>query len=172
MAQRPLRRRRLSYYNYPERPQNNSRDGITHGDQCSAEYNNAAAHGYTEPGDQSSRERSCRDRTNNHRTSARDERPWTEFTFDVLYDKYKKPLNKILPSFDPRPLIKNAHLITGEDTIEALVTVNNFVPVGNALHFATSAPETSNHLRSGPVAAYWRQTGGQQGNQQKAKHKK
>ncbi|KAG9246256.1 hypothetical protein BJ878DRAFT_561427, partial [Calycina marina] len=66
----PKPQRRLSsHYNYSERPRNDSRGGAVHGDQSSAEYNNAAAHGYAEPGDQSSSEGSCRDTTNNHRTS-------------------------------------------------------------------------------------------------------
>jgi len=63
-------------------------------------------------------------------------RPWNDFTFDILCNKYKTSLNKTLTPFDPRRLIENAHLdeVAGEDTIEALVTVNNLLPVSNALH--------------------------------------
>ncbi|XMA12842.1 hypothetical protein WAI453_005633 [Rhynchosporium graminicola] len=65
--------------------------------------------------------------------------PWVDFAYDILCARYESSLRKTITRFDPCCLIANAHLdeVAGEDTIEALATVNNFMPVSNALH-ATS----------------------------------
>ncbi|KAH7418727.1 hypothetical protein BKA64DRAFT_207146 [Cadophora sp. MPI-SDFR-AT-0126] len=63
-------------------------------------------------------------------------RPWEDFRYDILYARYKSMLSKTIPEFDPCSLIHHAHFdeVAGEDSIEALVAVNNFLPVSNALH--------------------------------------
>ncbi|CZT44890.1 uncharacterized protein RSE6_05142 [Rhynchosporium secalis] len=66
-------------------------------------------------------------------------RPWVDFAYDILCARYESSLRMTITRFDHCCLIANAHLdeVAGEDTIEALATVNNFMPVSNALH-ATS----------------------------------
>ncbi|TVY89833.1 hypothetical protein LAWI1_G006186 [Lachnellula willkommii] len=79
-------------------------------------------------------------------------RQWDDFTFDALYLKYKSSLSKPIPLYDPIQRIKRARLddIVNEDTVTALVTVNNILPVSNALY------ETKKGLHYGPGSKIFR----------------
>jgi len=65
-------------------------------------------------------------------------RIWRDFTFNKLYAKYKTSLSKQITPYDPAQLIARGRLndIVNEDTVTALVTVNNLLPVSNALYEA------------------------------------
>jgi len=80
-------------------------------------------------------------------------RPWSEFTFNNLYAKYKTSLTKLITPYDPAQLIRHGRLddIVNEDTVTALVTVNNLLPVSNALY------ETEKGLHYGPGSKFFRQ---------------
>ena len=80
-------------------------------------------------------------------------RLWSEFTFNNLYAKYKTSLTKLITPYDPAQLIRHGRLddIVNEDTVTALVTVNNLLPVSNALY------ETEKGLHYGPGSKFFRQ---------------
>jgi hypothetical protein len=63
-------------------------------------------------------------------------RPWEDFTYDILCSRYQTSLNKLIIQDDPSQRIRHGSLddIVNEDTVEALVTVNNLLPVSNALY--------------------------------------
>jgi len=79
-------------------------------------------------------------------------RLWDDFTFDTLYPKYKSELSKVILAYDPNQHIKHARLneIVNEDTVTALVTVNNILPVNNALYDAKTG------LHYGPGSKFFK----------------
>ena len=74
-------------------------------------------------------------------------RPWEDFTFDILSARYKSSLNKTITTYDPAQVIRHSCLdeIAGEDTVLLLLTINNIVPVSNALY------ETKKGFHFGPA---------------------